>query len=96
MDINQFIQKVDLYILNPVIELLFSIAFVYFVYGIIKFIRANQDEKGVGRIEARDAILWGIVGMVVMFSVYGLIKFTLSTFGIIPSDVGGAANYLEL
>jgi hypothetical protein len=98
MDINSFILRVNHYILNPIIGLLFALAFVYFVYGIIKFIRVNQDEKGTGRIEARDSILWGIVGMVIMFSVFGLIKFVLATFGISPNDIGSdsAKNFLGL
>jgi hypothetical protein len=44
------------------------------------------------RKEAQNAILWGIVGMVIMFSVFGLIRFVLITFGIDPS--GSGANYI--
>jgi hypothetical protein len=77
-----FLNKVNALILNPLIELIFAISFVYFIYGIIKFVRTDADDKSATRSEARSAIMWGIVGMVIMFSVYGLIAFVLNTFGV--------------
>lgn len=65
--------------------LLFALAFVYFIYGIIRFIQSSTGDKGTERIEARNSIFWGLVGMFVMFSVYALIKFVLDTFGITPT-----------
>ena len=82
-----FLQKVLDVILNPLITLLFALAFLYFAYGIIRFLSASGDDKSGKRIEARNSILWGIVGMVIMFSVYGIINFVLGTFGIGPNDV---------
>ena len=61
---------------------MFAVAFLYFVYGIVRFLSTDAGDKGGTRVEARNAMLWGIVGMVVMFSVYGLIRLVLSTFGI--------------
>ena len=82
-----FLGKVNQFVLNPFIMLLFGVAFVIFVYGIVKFLSTDAGDKGSTRIEARSSILWGIVGMVIMISVYGIIKFILATFGISPSDV---------
>ena len=72
-------------ILNPIIELMFVVSAVYFIYGVVKFLAIRSDDKGAGRVEARNAIIWGIVGMVVMFSVFGLIHLVLGTFGVTPS-----------
>jgi len=80
MTIVPFLYKVNDLILNPLILLAFGISFVYFIYGVIKFL--NLDAADKNRKEAKDAIIWGIVGMVIMFSVYGIIKFILVTFGI--------------
>jgi uncharacterized membrane protein YjfL (UPF0719 family) len=44
------------------------------------------------RKEARDAIIWGIVGMVIMFSVFGVIKFVMDTFGIDKIDISTDAH----
>lgn len=80
-----FLDRVSELILNPIISLLFALSFVYFIYGIINFIRLEPGDSK--KTEARDAIIWGLVGMLVMFSTYGLISFVLNTFGIQPAEV---------
>lgn len=85
MTIVPFLNRVNEIILNPLIVLMFSLALVYFIYGIIKFLSLEAGDKA--RDEARKSIMWGIVGMVVMFSVYGLIWFVLDTFGISSNDI---------
>jgi phosphotransferase system glucose/maltose/N-acetylglucosamine-specific IIC component len=89
MTIVPFLNKVNDLILNPIIMLLFAISFVYFVYGIITFIRLEPGDAK--KTEARNAIIWGIVGMVIMFSVYGILTFIFDTFGIKNDEV---KNYL--
>lgn len=85
MDIVPFLRKVNSAITNPLILLMFAIAFVYFLYGVVKFLASDVTDKS--RNEARDAILWGIIGMVIMFSVYGIIQFVLDTFQVPTSTV---------
>ena len=88
--IAPFLNKVDGLILNPIIWLLFVISTIYFIWGVVKFLSTEPGDKN--KIDARNAIIWGIVGMIIMFSVHGLIKFVLGTFGISSSDVGSTAN----
>ncbi|MES2213482.1 MAG: hypothetical protein V4473_01415 [Patescibacteria group bacterium] len=83
MTIVPFLQKVSSVILNPLMELVFAIAFVYFVYGVVKFLSTDAADKS--RIEARNAIFWGLVGMLIMFSTYGIIRFVLATFQVDPN-----------
>ncbi len=66
-------------IINPLIELLFAVAVVYFLWGVYNFIRQSQGGKSE---EGAQHILWGIIGMVIMLSVYAIINFILNTFGI--------------
>ncbi len=96
MTIASFLSKVNDLILNPIILLLFGVAFLYFIYGIVKFLTTDAADKA--REEARSSILWGIVGMVIMFGVYGIIYFVLKTFGIEPSDITSttAKSFLKL
>ena len=79
-----FLKQVDDVILNPLILLVFALAFLYFIYGVVKFLNPSTGEKD--KTEARDAMLWGIVGMAIMFSVYGIIAFILNTFGVPPAQ----------
>jgi phosphate starvation-inducible membrane PsiE len=99
MTIVPFLQKVNAEILNPLILLTFGVAFIFFLWGVVKFLSSDAADKS--RSEAKSAILWGIVGMFIMFSVYGIINFVLSTFQVNTSDPtlngqgGGASNFLK-
>ncbi len=75
-----FLQRVVVQIINPIILLLAAGAFVVFLWGVFEFIRNAGDEKA--RLEGRSAILWGFVGLVIIFGAYGLINVVLTTFNI--------------
>jgi hypothetical protein len=70
---------------SALLPFLASLAFVYFVWGVTGFIRAASSEKGVG--DAKKGLVWGIVGLFVLFSIWGIISFFKSElkFG---GDVG--------
>jgi hypothetical protein len=68
------------YILNPVIALLFAVALLIFVYGIVQFISSETADSK--RAEGQRKIAWGLVGMFIMFSAYGIIHVLLRTFDI--------------
>jgi len=80
--IVDFLKKVDQVILNPLLRVLFAVAFLYFLYAIIRLIRADGDDKA----DARKAVMWSIVGMFIMVSVYGVINLIINTFGISDSN----------
>ena len=66
-------------ILNGIlVPLLIIIAVVVIIFGAFQFVTGAGDPEK--RKEGRDKILWGIVGIVVMFSIWGLINIVLSTF----------------
>ena len=83
MTIVPFLYKVNNLILNPLILLAFGISFVYFIFGVVRYLSMDAADKN--RKTAQDAIIWGVVGMLIMFSVYGIIGFILSSFGIDPA-----------
>ena len=78
--LNQFLGKVVVEIINPLILLLAASAFVLFVWGVYEFIANAGDETK--RKEGRSAILWGLVGLTIIFGAYGIINLALGTFGI--------------
>lgn len=59
------------------IFLLISFAFVYTVYGAVRFIKAEGNE----REEWKKVIMYGIIGIAVMVSVWGLVNILMGTFG---------------
>ena len=78
-----FIGKISTEILNPIIAIMFALATAYFFYGIASYIWSPEDEKA--REAGRKAILWGIVGMFIMVSVFGIMKFLISSIGADPA-----------
>lgn len=74
-------------IINTVIvPVIFAFAFLVFIWGIVKyfFINNGGDE---GKIkEGKQFAFWGIIGMVVLLSVWGFVNIVLSTLGIMPSS----------
>jgi len=73
-----FIKRVDVVILNPLLAVLFAVATLYFIYAIIKLIASD----GKGKAEARASVMWSLVGMFIMISVYGIINLVINTFQI--------------
>lgn len=80
MDISQFLNKINQFILNPLILLAFAVAFLVFFWGIVQFISSQTADAA--RDEGKRKIFWGLFGMFIMFSAYGLIRLILGTFGI--------------
>ena len=74
-----FIAKVSTNILNPIIALMFGLAMVYFVFGVVKYIWNPDNEQA--REEGRRSMIWGIVGMFIMVSVFGIMRAIISTIG---------------
>lgn len=79
MTITSLLGKIANLILNPLIVLGFAVATIYFFYAVIQLIQ-NSDSTNLSK--ARNNVIYGIVGLVVMFSVYGILHFTLDTFNI--------------
>ncbi len=64
-------------IVNPLLTLIFVLALVYFLWGVFTFIRNAED--GEKRKEGAQHILWGVVGMFIMVSAYGIINLIAAT-----------------
>lgn len=62
-----------------IIPLIFGLAFVVFLWGIFRFMAAPAQSKD--KEEAKKFILWGIIGLFVMVSIWGIIKIMGKTLG---------------
>lgn len=79
-DFDVFLENVNEEIINPLIMLLFAVALAYFLYGMFEFIsgQASDEKKTTGK----SHMLWGIVGLTIMFSVWAILGLLLNTFNI--------------
>lgn len=67
-------------IIEGVVALLIALAVVYFFWGVAKYILKAGDANARG--EAINQMIWGVVGIFVMVSVWGLVRLVQNTFGI--------------
>jgi uncharacterized membrane protein YidH (DUF202 family) len=86
ISIAPFLDKVSALIINPLIILVFSIAFIVFIFGIVQFINSETADKT--RDEGKKKIMWGLVGMTIMFSAYGIIHLIVAAVPGARSDTG--------
>lgn len=66
-----------------VVPVIFAFAFAAFIWGVVKYFFINGDSE-TSREEGKKFVLWGILGMVVLLSVWGFVNIMLSTLGIAP------------
>src|SRR3990167_2068068 len=67
-------------IIDPTILLVFTAGFLLFLWGLVVFV-FNLGEGGENT-EGKQHMLWGIVGMLVMVSVFGIIALINNTFNL--------------
>jgi len=70
-------------ILSSLIPLIIGAGVVYVIYAGFQFVRADGD----GREEWREKLVYGIVGIFVMVSVWGLVNILYNTFSLDNSPI---------
>jgi len=78
MDIDKFLSLLGTEIVNPIINLMFAFAVIYFLWGVYIYIK--NAEKPEERSTGQKHIIWGIVGLVIMVSVFSILKIATGTF----------------
>jgi hypothetical protein len=73
---------VDL-IINPAIGVIFAVAGLLFVWGIIQFLKGLSE--GEVNSEGKQHMIYGVLGMFIMVSVFGIISLISNTLGLSAS-----------
>ncbi len=60
-----------------VVSLLFSAALIFFLYGVFQYMVNPTAE---GKDKGKGYIIWGLIALTVMSSVYAIIKMVQNTF----------------
>jgi hypothetical protein len=66
-------------ILGPIVPLLIGLGVVVFIYGVLILMFSEGGEK---KEDGKKFMLWGIIGIFVMVSVWGLVAVLTSTFNL--------------
>ncbi len=71
-----------LYLINSVfVPLIFALAFITFLYGVARtYIFSHGEAAEVS--EGHKLILWGLIGFVVMLSLWGMVNVVADTFNL--------------
>lgn len=65
-------------VLNTIVPFLVGIAVFIVIWGVFKYIASAAEEEK--RVEARAFIVWGIVGIFAMVSVWGFVNIMVNSF----------------
>lgn len=76
---RSLLNQISRYIIDPIIILIFGVAMVVFLYGILKFIRSADNPTE--RDEGKRNMFWGLIGMTIMVSAFGIINLIAGTVG---------------
>ncbi len=78
--VSILVDKIVVEIVNPAIALIFVAGLVVFFWGLVEFLwnRADSDKQEHGKRH----MLWGVVGVFIMLSAYGILALFTNAFGI--------------
>jgi len=80
MDGKEVMAKIVGSIIDPIVILIFSAGIFMFTWGLVQFL-LNLDSPE-DRKTGVQHMLWGIIGVFIMASVFGIIGIILETFGL--------------
>ena len=80
-NIQGYLVTISLFIKYVLLPFLFGIAFLFFIYNIVRYfiIESNSDS---GREKAKRSALYGIAAFVFLFTLWGLITVLVQGIGI--------------
>lgn len=78
--VQTLMASINRVLINPLIIFLFALAAVYFIYGLVNYL-LNPDNEEV-RKSGKNHMLWGIIGMFIMVSVFGIMSLIINTLGV--------------
>lgn len=75
---------------NTFIEILIAFAVIWIIFNVVRFIMSG-DEK---RKEHQSAIMWGVLGLFIILSIWGLVAILRNTFRL--DNTAPVSNYPQV
>jgi len=72
-------------IINAIIPILIALGVLYFIWGVITYVIAQDEEA---KTRGRQAMINGIIGLLVIVSIWGLVSILKKTFGLANTETG--------
>src|SRR3990167_4376395 len=67
-------------LVNYSITILIGVAIIAFFYGLIRYLFSATGAEDKGK--AAKIMIWGILALFIMLSIYGLVRLLQNTFGV--------------
>ncbi|MBI5816858.1 MAG: hypothetical protein HZB09_00315 [Candidatus Yonathbacteria bacterium] len=80
-------------IVNNVVILIIGLAVLYFLRGVAKYILHSDDAKA--REEGRNMMIYGVIALFVMVSMWGLVNLLDKTFGLDKTALPDPGDFLQ-
>lgn len=64
-------------IVQPLIKLMFILAILVFIWGVVEMIINASSEQA--RATGQKHMMWGLIGLFIMFGVYGILNLLVNT-----------------
>ena len=78
MDLKGFIEFLITDFIQPAVVLISGLAVVYFLWSIAEVVRKGDQPDELAKLKTK--ILWGVIAIAVMFSLWGLVNILTNTF----------------
>ena len=75
---EELLDKMITFIIDPALRVVFTLGLFLFLWGVVEFL--YKLSKGEVSQEGKSHMVWGLVGMLIMVSVYGIIALIVNTF----------------
>jgi uncharacterized membrane protein HdeD (DUF308 family) len=69
--------------ISAAVPIVISLAILVFIWGVLRYVISTDEDK---RKDGKNLMLWGIVGIFVMVSVWGLVGILQKTIGVDSGD----------
>ena len=66
-------------ILNTVVPVLIALGVVYFIWGVVQYVMASEEEA---KKKGRNRMIYGIIGLVVIVAMWGFVGIIQNSFGL--------------
>lgn len=76
--LSEFLDSITDLLASSVIRIIFALAIVYFSWGVVQYML--YPDEGEKKEKGKSMMIWGLIALTVMFSVYGLVRMIQNTF----------------
>jgi hypothetical protein len=90
-EVSDFLTNIVQFINDILVPLIFAIAFLVFIWGVFNYFIFGAGDEGK-RETGKSYMLYGIIGFVVMVSVWGIVNLLAGGFGLDEEELQTIPN----